>query len=140
MRTQIYLHGGLFMEAPENEIYGMRIVPERDETGLTFGGFEGIVISDSLGVLGYGFIEISKMEKTEEGGYHTVSFIKIPPEQVAEHSSTSGKAKAEFLLSEAKKLAKGNEGIAICKPLAYHLALLDVTWDSFQRILAEHKK
>ena len=128
------------MEAPENEIYGMRIVPRIDETGLEFGGFEGIVISDPLGILGYGSIEISKMEKTEEGGYHTVSFIKIPPEQVAEHSSTSGKAKAEFLLYEAKKFAKGSEEIAICKPLAYHLALLDVTWDNFQKSLAERKK
>ena len=127
------------MEAPENEIYGMRIVPERDETGLTFGGFEGIVISNPLGVLGDGIIEISKMEKTEKGGYHTVSFIKIPPEQVAEHSSTSGKAKAEFLLSEAKKFSKGNEEIAICKPLAYHLALLDVTWDNFLKLFVERK-
>ena len=128
------------MEAPENEIYGMRIVPKRDETGLTFGGFEGIVISDPLGILGYGSIEVSKMEKTEEGGYHTVSFIKIPPEQVAEYGSTSGKAKAEFLLSEAKKFAKWNEEIAICKPLAYHLALLDATWHNFQKLLAERKK
>ena len=124
------------MEKPENEIYGIRIVPKEDESGLAFGGFEGIVI---YSFAGYNNIEISRVEKTENGGYHTAFFIKIPFEETIEHT-TSGRAKAEFLLSEAKKFAKEGEEIAICGTLVPNLEALDIWWDNFQKMLAEQRK
>ena len=124
------------MEKPENEIYGIRIVSREDESGLVFGGFEGIVI---YSFYGYDHIEISRMEKTENGGYYSESLIKIPFKDTLEHT-TSGKAKAEFLLSEAKKFAKEGEEIAICRSLVPNLEALDICWDNLQKMLAKQRK
>ncbi len=123
------------MEKLENEIYGIRIVPKKDETGLVFGGFEGIVIYCDNG---NDDIEISKMERTKEGVYHPIFSFKIPFEKTLEHT-TSGKAKAEFLFSEAKKFAKRGEEIAICSSLIPDLRLLDYSWEDMQKILSERK-
>ena len=125
------------MTQQEDFIYGMRIIPRRDETGLAFGGFEGIVINSTF--QGYDFIEISKNVR-RDGGYYTDSFVTIPWEETLKHSTSSGKEKAEFLYSEAKKFSKGNEEIAICDNLASHIYLLDYCWNQLQEILKQRQE
>ena len=79
------------------------------------------------------------MEKTENSSYYSESLIKIPFKDTLEHT-TSGKAKAEFLLSKAKKFAKEGEKIAICRSLVPNLEALDFCWDNLQKMLAKQRK
>lgn len=118
----------------QETIYGIRIVPYRDDNKVNFGMFEGIVISCSLS--DFDKIEISKMVN-RNNGYFVDSWISIPYEDVIAHSNTSGKAKAEFLISKAKELAKENGEIAICDTLVPHLSLLDFSYENLQKILKE---
>lgn len=122
------------MHNNEKTIYGIRIVPYRDNNGINFGMFEGIVISCSLS--DFDNIEIAKLIKTKQG-YFVHSWISIPYEDVIAHSNTSGKAKAEFLISKAKEFAKENEKIAICDTLVPHLELKDIAWENLQKLLKE---
>lgn len=125
------------MNNNERTIYGIRIVPHEDKKGIRYGKFEGIVIS-CCSVLDIDSIVISKMI-IKDNGYFTDSFISIPYEELSPHNNTSGKAKAEFLVSKAKDLAKGNEEIAICDTLIPHLRLMDFSWERSQKLLKEQK-
>lgn len=122
------------MHNNEENIYGIRIVPYHDDNKVKFGRFEGIVISCSLS--NFDKIEISKMVN-RNNGYFVDSWISLPYEDVIQHSNTSGKAKAEFLISKAKEFANGNEDIAICDTLIPHLKLLDSSWKNSQQLLKE---
>lgn len=119
----------------ENYYNGMRIVPHKDENGVAFAGFEGLVICSTKG---YSFIEIYKTA-WESSGFYIKSSIVVPFEETLAHSSESGIKKLNFLCSKAKELQKENEEIAICDELAVHLRLMDASWNDVQRLLAERK-
>ena len=116
------------------EIYGIRVVPEKDKNGLPFGGFEGILINCT--VYGFDSIEIMKLV-TKENSYFAESFMQLPFNEVCANSQKSGSEKAKFLYSKAKEFAPGDEEIAICEKLVPHLRLLDSSWVSFCEKLAE---
>lgn len=59
------------------------------------------------------------------GNYLKESWIRVSPQEVLEHSSNSGKEKAEFLVAKAKRFSTGNEKIAICSSLLPNLILMD---------------
>lgn len=130
MRTQIFLHGGIFMTKSEENFCGMRVVPLKDFQGVMFGQFEGIVIASK----GYDYcsIEISKMVK-KDGGYFVESAERIPSKEVIEHSE-SGTSEAEFLFERAKKIRKSNEDIAITDRLVGHLMMLNASSKSLQSL------
>lgn len=115
-------------------IYGIRIVPNCSPTGEPFGLFEGVVISCSLS--SFYKIEIMRMVK-QENGYFNKEWFSIPSAEVIDHSYTSGKDKAEFLLSKAKEFAREDEEIALSDSLVPHLLLLDKYWDELQKALNE---
>lgn len=123
------------MEKTE-EIYGMRVVPEYDHNNLLYGGFDGVVISSDIGGSN---IHISKMRKTESGGYFSDSSTPIPYEEIREHNQTSGKSLADFLCLKALELFDGldHNKIAISHQLAGHLLLLDESWERFKEVLAQ---
>lgn len=106
----------------EQSIYGIPIVPYHDENGLLYGGFEGIVISCSA--YNYELIDIIKMIN-DDGKYTKEAWLRIPAQEVLEHSSNSGKEKIKFLISKAKMISNGNEEIAICSSLVPNLILMD---------------
>lgn len=117
-------------------IYGMRIVPRRDENGLVYGGFEGIIIEPT--VQGYDFIEISKMVVRDDG-YYCDSWIAVPWEETIEHCK-SGEEKVRFLCSQAKRISDGDEEIAICDSLIPNLLLLDYAYNQIQKILRQRQE
>lgn len=114
------------------KIYGMRIVPEYNKSGLLYGGFDGIVISSDTGGAN---LRIVKMKKNEAGGYFVDSSTPISLEKDLEYSQTSGRTKAEFLYLEARRLHGPDHKIAICDKLAGHLLLLDEAWEHFKEVL-----
>lgn len=113
------------------KIYGMRVVPQYDKSSLLYGGFNGIVITCSVDKHD---ILISKMLKTEDGGYVVDSSQTMPYEETREHSQTSGKALAEFLYLKAREFFGANHEVAICHELAGQLLLLDEAWEHFKEV------
>ena len=100
-------------------------------TNFLYGGFNGIVITCSVDKHD---ILISKMLKTEDGGYVVDSSQTMPYEETREHSQTSGKALAEFLYLKAREFFGANHEVAICHELAGQLLLLDEAWEHFKEV------
>ena len=109
------------------EIYGIRVVPKKDEEGIIFGGFVGIVINCVYNQ--YNAIDLLKMIQNEDG-YFVESSVELDFAKVRENSQTSGEDKAKYLYSQALQLSDRNDKIAICETLVPHLKNLDSLWES----------
>lgn len=129
------------MREIEKSIYGIPIVPYHGEDGRLYGGFEGIVISNTS--LNFDSIEILKTVN-KDNVYFIESFIKVPTSELFAHSQTTGREKAEFLVSKAKEFSngKGNgkENIAICSTLVPNLILMDESYGHEQGIINQRQK
>ena len=124
-----YLETALQKTIPET-IYGLPIVPYYGKNKVHFDEFEGIIIAQDP--FGGHRIEIIKM--IHRNNTYTVDCAKsICIDELIEHE-TSGRSKAEFLVSKAKEFGNGTEKIAICENLVFELQMLDETWERFQKL------
>ena len=106
------------MKDTYENIYGIRVVPNCTDDWECFGNFEGIVIySEWNGIKIGNFVN-------QNNDYFAKYEITVPSKEIDAHSS-SGKERAEFLLSKAKKLAKNNEEIAFSSNLVLSFKVLD---------------
>ena len=105
------------------EIHGMQVVPHRDENGVNFGGFDGVVISHPEEFSELVAVQISNLaEKTE---HYSVTFWERIKFDKSGFSSDTEIVK--FLMNKANLFAERNKiknkKIAITDNLAVELEL-----------------
>lgn len=106
-------------------IYGMQIIPEKDENGCKFGRFEGLVIYSSI--IGSD-IQIALMENTNFGYVSKVS-KSVSCMEIIEADFFSGEELFDYLIAKAQAFANyqnlGEYQLAISKNLADYINSLD---------------
>ena len=113
-------------------LYGLRIISWKQEnSNYGFGNFEGIIICKSpIFKLTYELIKLSNHE--------LVSEMTLPFDEVNKNYKTSGKAFADYLISEAKKLRIADEEIVFCDNIVLELLYKDEAYKRLEKIRAEN--
>ena len=106
-------------------IYGMQIIPEKDENGCKFGRFEGVVIYSSI--IGSD-IQIALMDNTNFGYVSKVS-KSISYIEIIEADFFSGEELFDYIIAKAQAFANyqnlGEYQLAISQNLVNYINSLD---------------
>lgn len=111
-------------------LYGLHVISWKQEnSNYGFGNFEGIIICKSpISKLTYELLKLSSHELVAE--------VVLPDDEVNENSKTSGKAFADYLISEAKKLKTADEEIVFCDDMVLELQYKDEAYERLEKIIA----
>lgn len=115
-------------------LYGLRIISWKQENrNYGFGDFEGIIICKSpIFKLTYELIKLSNHELAAE--------IALNDYEVNKNYKTSGKAFADYLIAEAKKLRTADEEIVFCDNIVLELQYKDEAYERIEKVRAMNAK
>ena len=115
-------------------LYGLRVISWKQEnSNYGFGDFEGIIICKSpIFKLTYELIKLSNHELIAE--------ISLPFDEINKNYKTSGKAFADYLIAEAKKLRTIDEEIVFGDNIVLELQYKDEAYERFKKVCAVNAK